>query len=273
MGKGVKNQGEVFKKSRARALHYFGRQTFKQDRNRRGLLVLLASDILLPDDTPIRVEYKNQPVQGKVISVEGFDVVLELESYIGDEIAEAYLFSEPWELLESLCKRLEEVRMVDKRKKRLLRLIRPSDETKHPAGNASNAIKEIYERSKHNPVSFIWGPPGTGKTYALARVIARHYLAGRKVLAMAHSNAAVDVLMTAVAAYVKNKQKWKRGEIVRYGFNTNAQADEHGDLFTSSLVEHVYPDLKTKARMEKEKGITQAESAKQTDRGGGEHAR
>jgi len=47
-------------------------------------------------------------------------------------------------------------------------------------------------------VTFVWGPPGTGKTHALARLIANAALANEKVVATAIANVAVDQLALRV---------------------------------------------------------------------------
>ncbi|MES1023385.1 AAA domain-containing protein [Gloeocapsa sp. BRSZ] len=51
-------------------------------------------------------------------------------------------------------------------------------------------------------VSFIWEPPGTGKTKTLGMAVAALVQAGESVLVVAHSNAAVDVVMLNVAQYL-----------------------------------------------------------------------
>lgn len=51
---------------------------------------------------------------------------------------------------------------------------------KHPLTEKQSSVKELYSRSKFNPVTFVWGPPGTGKTYTLARTVANHYLQAKK---------------------------------------------------------------------------------------------
>ena len=63
----------------------------------------------------------------------------------------------------------------------------------------------------------MWGPPGTGKTYTLARTAANHYLKDKKVLILAHSNQAVDVLMAEITAFTKKKKRFIEGEVLRYG--------------------------------------------------------
>ncbi|USK68573.1 AAA domain-containing protein [Peribacillus asahii] len=209
---------------------------------------MLTSDVLLPDSTPIRVEYKNQTFFGKIISVEGFDVVFELDTHFGDEIAEAFLFSEPWELLESLAKRLDTISQNSNKLKRVTRLLTAKSPTKHPKDKIKNSIHEVTLRAKYNATTYIWGPPGTGKTYTLARMIAKHYLSGKKILVMAHSNAAVDVLLLELAEYIQKKSAWNSGDILRYGFSTDPKVRGHKDLLSGKIVERNNPETQQKIK-------------------------
>ena len=82
-----------------------------------------------------------------------------------------------------------------------------------------------------------WGPPGTGKSYNLSRIISAHYQKGKSVLVLAHSNAAVDVLMSEVTKQIEKKKKWTPGEIVRYGYSQHEHIRNHETLLASKLVE------------------------------------
>src|SRR5579875_1900247 len=207
---------------------------------------MLTSDVLLPDGTPIRVEYKNQTFFGKIISVEGFDVILEIDTHFGEEIDEAYLFSEPWGLLESLAKRLETISLSPKKMNRVTRLMKANSPVKHPREKIKNGIHEVILRAKYNPTTYIWGPPGTGKTYTLARMIAKHFLSGKKILVLAHSNAAVDVLLLELAEYIQEQHSWKTGDILRYGFSSNPKVREHKELLAAKIVERYNPEIQKK---------------------------
>lgn len=52
--------------------------------------------------------------------------------------------------------------------------------------------------AQQNPFIFIWGPPGTGKSYTLGHLAAEWRMARKKVLVIAHTNAAVDVTTFAI---------------------------------------------------------------------------
>jgi translation initiation factor 2 beta subunit (eIF-2beta)/eIF-5 len=215
---------------------------------------MLASDALLPESTPIRVEHKSQSYHGRIVSVDGFDVILEMDTYFGDEIAVAFLFNEPWELLVALSKRLDAIQENPNKHNRVKRLMSGKSPAKHPKEKIKNSVHEVTLRAKYNSTTFIWGPPGTGKTYTLARMIAQHYLWGKKILVMAHSNAAVDVLLLELAEFIQKKQLWKPGEILRYGFSADPKVREQDDLLAGKLVEMKKPQTQTKIkRLESEK--------------------
>ncbi|NMD72631.1 AAA family ATPase [Bacillus sp. DNRA2] len=210
---------------------------------------MLASDVFLPDSTPIRVEYKDQKYFGQIISVEGFDIILELDTFFGENIEEATLFSEPWELLVSLSKRLDTVLNHPIKEKRVTRLLSGKSPVKHPIEKIKTSVEEVTLRAKYNHTTYIWGPPGTGKTYTLSRMIGKHYSTGKKILVMAHSNAAVDVLMLEIAQYIQDaKHKWKSGEILRYGFSSDPKVRQHKDLLASKLVEQRNPEIHQKIK-------------------------
>lgn len=215
---------------------------------------LLATDVMLPDGIPVRILYKNHSYEGVVVSIEGFDLIVELDTYIGNEISEAELYSEPWELLVALDTRLSELTDSPIKLNRVKRLLSGNAPAKHTEYPYKTPLQEMILRAKYNPTTYIWGPPGTGKTYTLSRVIGHRYIKGKKILVLAHSNAAIDVLMYAVTKYVEEKGKWKAGEIIRYGTSRDTSVKKHPTLLSSKLVEYFEPNVeKKKRRLETER--------------------
>lgn len=80
---------------------------------------------------------------------------------------------------------------------------------------ATGQKRAIY-RSHKNDILFIWGPPGTGKTYTLSKIAIEHMKKGEKVLMLSNSNIAVD----GAALRVKKdaKEIFKKGAVLRYGY-------------------------------------------------------
>lgn len=217
---------------------------------------LVHTDLFLPDGTPVRVEYHNQVYSGIVLSVEGFDVVIKINDFLGNDVKKAELYSAPWELLIALSKRLDSVKADRGKQKRVHRLLSPITQVKHPKDKIKNDVTELILRAKYNPVTYVWGPPGTGKTYILARMAAYLYKKGLKILILAHSNAAVDVLMLEVAAYLKGKNQWKSGDVLRYGYSHNQQVREQNDLLIEKMVEKSLPNLGEQLKQLEQKRLT-----------------
>ncbi|MFC0273666.1 AAA domain-containing protein [Metabacillus herbersteinensis] len=202
-----------------------------------------SSSIKTPIGSQIRIEWGNLKQNGRMLSSEGKSVIIELDKYIGDLIQDAFLFHDPWELLEQLISRLDEVKKSKKKRLRIKRLMTPTMTVKHPSIDFKSGVHELFLRSKYNSVSFVWGPPGTGKTYTLARVAANHYLKEKKVLILSHSNQAVDVLISEVSFFVKKKDRFQLGDILRYGSQSGERMLVHEGITTSQLLQKREPSL------------------------------
>lgn len=63
----------------------------------------------------------------------------------------------------------------------------------HRDDGARNKSQRLaIQRALQEPVSYIWGPPGTGKTATLAYIMANYLLQGKRVLFVSNTNRAVD---------------------------------------------------------------------------------
>lgn len=71
------------------------------------------------------------------------------------------------------------------------------------------------EMAVDQPITFVWGPPGTGKTETLGKIAIEHIKLGHKILMMSYSNVSVDGALQRV---YKLKPSAPYGEILRYGY-------------------------------------------------------
>src|SRR5690606_37589182 len=101
---------------------------------------------------------------------------------------------------------------------------------RHPADKVKSSTHELILRSKYNPVTYVWGPPGTGKTYTLARVAANKYFKEQNVLILAHSNQAIDVLMAEISIFASGKRTIADGDLLRYGSQIGPSLINHPSL-------------------------------------------
>ncbi|MEG9298551.1 AAA domain-containing protein [Mangrovibacillus sp. Mu-81] len=203
----------------------------------------LAYPASLPEGSTAIFKTGKREFHGKVISSEKRECILEFDQFLGDPVSNGQLLYEPWELLEKLTDRLDEAKERHGKSRRIKELMFPSKDTFHRAVSVKNTLHEAYIRSKYNPVTYLWGPPGTGKTYALARVAAYHYSEGKRVLLLSHSNAAVDVLIEEMYNFLTEHERWKPGDVIRYGDNRKSYQEDVTDLSVTQLLEQKDPEL------------------------------
>ncbi|WP_299088484.1 AAA domain-containing protein [uncultured Metabacillus sp.] len=198
--------------------------------------------VRIPVGSLVRIEPAT--VTGIILSSEGKSVIISLNEKLASTITGLFLLHDPWELLDELHDRFDEIRLSKRKRGRIKRLINPPNEAMHPLHNIKSNVHELVLRSKYNPVTFVWGPPGTGKTYTLARVAGNKYVKGQKVLILAQSNQAVDVLMTEIVRFVGKKGRFNEGEIVRYG--THSTIMSGWNLTTDELIQKRNPEIAEK---------------------------
>lgn len=188
---------------------------------------LLESELSVPSDSPGQLVIGERSYDAVVTGLEGFEVSLALDEDLGPHVPSAVLVVAPYFLLELLQKRLTEVKNGDiavntkmalklfgRTTGKAIRMSRSLD-----PGLASELNEEqraAVLRSLGQEISFIWGPPGTGKTRtvgALVRLLADR---GERVLVTSHTNAAVDAALIPVVRHLP-PQDVEDGAVVRVG--------------------------------------------------------
>ncbi|WP_273000896.1 AAA domain-containing protein, partial [Hydrogenibacillus schlegelii] len=208
--------------------------------------------------------------QAEILSQEGFDLLLRLSTHLGQTVEEAELYVPLWWIYELLLERLksaaEQKARVDGSTEQAYFFpavavqtnaidasaayamdhgVEPK--TEHSAAEENEPLRGILARLVRYPSVFIWGPPGTGKTETLSRlVVDRVMKTDETILVLSLSNGAVDELMCRVHKRLNEQNRWKEGEIVRYGFSRLACVQDAGDLSAYDLVFKNDPDLRDK---------------------------
>ncbi|WP_148629765.1 DEAD/DEAH box helicase [Bacillus sp. E214] len=196
-----------------------------------------SSILRIPVGTIAKLEWGGSRFDARILSSEGNSLLLSIEQSIGELIEEATIYHDPWELLDQLIERLDDIRKSKRKRSRVKRIMEPSMPDKRTDKTSKSAVRELYARSKYNPVTYVWGPPGTGKTYTLARTAANKYFKKKRILVLSHSNQAVDVLLAEITAFVKRADRFHEGDILRYGSQTGEGLLMHGDILPAKLLE------------------------------------
>ena len=89
------------------------------------------------------------------------------------------------------------------------------------------AQRMALEETEMRGFSFVWGPPGTGKSYTLGHIAAHYRTQGKRVLLLSTTNAAVDVATFAVDdACSQIQSPLDTGDLIRYS-HVLTQKDEY----------------------------------------------
>lgn len=208
----------------------------------------------LPPETPVELHVRGgQSAQGTVVAAEEFLVLLELREDLGEVLPAADLTTKPWQILESLGKRLEGLRSDGSDELRspiilpaLLDLQAPAaiaDSPKVASATLEANQREAVRRAATNSLHFVWGPPGTGKTRTLAETVRTLLAAGERVLVAAPSNVAVDVATLRTAALLEGTELVEEGRVLRVGTPHLPELRSREDLLPEAILCRRHPAL------------------------------
>jgi len=189
----------------------------------------LTEEVHLRDDSPIRILIGKEDVDGEVVSVTDGVLLITLERDLGPTIPSVRLVADDSFLVERLKEKLEAVRAGQTffehgLAAKTLGAV-PSQTGSIPvdrslAGGAQRSNKEqelAISKALGSEVTFVWGPPGTGKTTVIARIVEGYYRKGLSVLVVSNTNIAVDTALQKVCQRLEHDEGFLKGNVIRYG--------------------------------------------------------
>ena len=190
---------------------------------------LVTDNLNLPDDTPVRVTAGQEDVSGVIVSFRDGVLLVALEQDRGPRIAVARLVANDAFLIERLQERLRQVQsgeaqLCQPAAERAIGQEPPKTADAEPDPAVMSGTeplnpeqRDALRRSLGSDTTFVWGPPGTGKTKTLAHIVEAHYRAGRSVLLVSNTNIAVDTALERVAERLKGEPEFHQGLVIRRG--------------------------------------------------------
>lgn len=183
------------------------------------------TELNYPDGTPITMYIKVDSVmmigtaetKGTLENCSEFTVLISTDIDLGHskdtEISSLEFSVEGWRILKALNDKINLMR--EKINPIVEDLVTNSYLQIDYRNNIKTGQDNAVEMSLSQPITFIWGPPGTGKTETLAKISLKHMEKGRRILMLSYSNVSVDGAIQRVFKHYTNA---KPGLILRYGY-------------------------------------------------------
>lgn len=193
-----------------------------------GYQFVFDGDESLFEGAAIVAEIAGQAFEGQIASVAENRITLSLRQDLGPEINFCLLRIDNTAMIEALRKRLEEISKgeVTNFKSEMAAAVIINDGEEKPAAvleptqvhNLRPLQAEAAAKALSNEVSYLWGPPGTGKTFTLSRISDLLFAAGKRTLICSNTNQAVDQVLYALCeALTPQHPAMDAGQIVRVG--------------------------------------------------------
>jgi len=185
------------------------------------------------------------PLEVMIISVDGMAVTLSVPEDLGTFVPTARLQSNLAQLMRKLIERIECLAgKPNPAGDRIMGNAPVSGELDTSRFNGelnesqTNAVASALGRN----ATFIWGPPGTGKTHVIGTIGEQLYRRDRSVLMVSHTNIAVDQAILRIANRLDQKDL-EKGLVLRAGESKDPELNSRKELLLETHVERRSQEL------------------------------
>jgi superfamily I DNA and/or RNA helicase len=220
------------------SIEYLKKQGDSQIIVRNGKLISPQGDVflyeftsdklqLIEEDADVEVRIGDNSANGKIAAVAEGMVQIETDTNLGASVPEARLIISSYFLLEQLNEKLVALGSGEAKHSKLAEKLFDIAPTTTALDNdykfplAKFSLNEYQEKAVRlalgSDVSFIWGPPGTGKTFVIARLVEALLSKNYSVLLISHTNAATDGALLEVVNHLEKSEDYLDGKLLREG--------------------------------------------------------
>ena len=198
------------------------------------------SELYLPNGMPIsfRMPDERRAISANIESCDDGSVEISSAEDLGLEISRISFETNTSWLLEALYEHLEDIKNNPSDIVKTLVCDGPKKVLPKTPLNIGPDI--ACQMSVSQPILFVWGPPGTGKTETLAVIAKQHMKLGHRVLMLSYSNVAVDEALLRVN---NMNTRIMPGKLLRYGYPRDKRILEHEYLTPYNYVKYKLPEL------------------------------
>ena len=183
--------------------------------------------------TELALTIDDETVFGTLESLDQGGIKIAIEVDKGEYIEEAFVLDLSFDLNENLTTKLEKIKSGEidfnfEGSMKLFGFQRPNCFTPIPVAerkigehDCNTEQKIAIYRSMSQEGTFIWGPPGTGKTKTLGLILNALIAARKSVLLTANTNSAVDEILRKFMDDLENVSFIQEGKIIRFGYSNH----------------------------------------------------
>lgn len=190
---------------------------------------ILEHDVSIQEDTPVELTIGSSSADGTVAAIQERSILIALKENLGDSIPVASIRQDATFLIKMLCEKFKEIKRGENtsfRRDMIEKILGNKNAVcgnePPPAGLVLNKLKskqlEAIHTAMGSEITWIWGPPGCGKSFTLAPIIEAFYKQGKRILVCANTNRAVDTLLVKLCKNLESKDDgFQNGAVIRQG--------------------------------------------------------
>lgn len=212
------------------------------------------------EEARIEIEVNGRRSKGQIVAISEGTILISLDESLGPSIRRCILLIDNTALVEALKDRLDEAGKGELNlsaaladgvvsKGRRHPEVSPIQVPKHELNESQDAALHLMlERS----ISYLWGPPGTGKTQTLSVAIQAFFDSGKRVLVCSNTNQAVDQIIYKLCRHLEEgtHEALGEGKVVRAG-NIVLPELKHeyaSNVTTDGIIERLSKELRERQR-------------------------
>jgi len=204
-------------------------------------LFVVENILNVPGDTPGDLYIPGrEPIPVTVISVDGMAIALSIPCDLGTYVANARLQSNLAHLMRKLIERIEsKVGSPNDAGDRILNGLSSGEPAPLP-----ELIRDYLNVGQRRAVcsslgrdtTFIWGPPGTGKTVTIGEIGDQLLRVNESLLIVSHTNTAVDKALLNIAERAP-EEALESGQVLRVGDSRDSELNSQPNLLLQTHVD------------------------------------
>jgi AAA domain len=198
-------------------------------------LFTMESALNLAGDTPGGLCLPDRPpVEVDVVEIKGVTITLSSPIDLGQHIPGARFYTDLSQLMRRLIERIES--MAGRENKAGTRILGGGPVSGSLLYSESSALNPEQRKALGSALgrdtTFLWGPPGTGKTHTIGEIGGELYKSGRSVLVVSHTTTTVDGALLKIAESLN--EDFEPGKVLRVGNPVDARLKERPDLLLAA---------------------------------------